>query len=203
MIPNKYPMEKHRKNSSNKPPLFWISLALLGVLLAASASAVGVSAHLENKDAFCASCHSQPESTFYQRSLDQMPVDMASNHHGSQVRCIDCHSGPGVTGRLSAISLGAGDLMAYVTHTDQQPAPLTQPIPDSNCLKCHADVPNTQDFNRHFHAFLSRWQAMDQKAAACVDCHSAHTTDGDKKLGFLQEQRTVLVCQACHRVAGD
>jgi predicted CXXCH cytochrome family protein len=185
-------MKKHLKKYVHKSRLFLISAALLGVVLVTSVSALAVSAQLENKDTFCASCHSQPESTFFQRSTTQVPVDMASNHHGSQVRCIDCHSGQGVQGRLAAISLGAIDLVAFLTHTDTQPAPLTHPIPDG-----------TQDFNRHFHAFLSRWQAIDQNAATCVDCHSAHTTNGDPTLDFLEQQQTIKVCENCHSKIGD
>ena len=36
-------------------------------------------AHIENNDAFCASCHTQPESQYYQRALAP-PVDLASAH---------------------------------------------------------------------------------------------------------------------------
>lgn len=159
-------------------------------------------AHTEERDSFCASCHSQPETTYFERSQAVTATDLASFHRAKSTRCIDCHSGPSVIGRISAMGLGATDLFAFITGTAQQPAPLKVPITDGNCLKCHADTAQTRDFNRHFHAFLSKWQAIDKSAATCVDCHSAHTTDGLANITFLQEQRTIAVCQRCHQAAG-
>ena len=47
-------------------------------------------AHTEENDAFCASCHTQPESTFYQRA-QAAAVDLASSHHAKNtpVKCIE------------------------------------------------------------------------------------------------------------------
>jgi predicted CXXCH cytochrome family protein len=191
---------KHKPNPIARVPRFvWFGF---GMVILLTVGTLLTAAHMEENDGFCASCHSQPESTYFQRTQAAKPVDLASSHFDHAVKCIDCHSGPGVVGRLGAMRVGTGDLVAFVTHTDKQPAPLTVPIGDANCLKCHADVPNTRDFNRHFHAFLSRWQAIDKNAATCVDCHSAHTTDGSTSLGFLQQVRTEQVCQRCHAVAG-
>src|SRR5574341_2130323 len=120
----------------------WLILGLLAVGGGIFFSA----AHMEENDAFCASCHTQPESTYFNRSQAAQAVDVASFHHGQSVRCIDCHSGSGLVGRMGGMLVGAGDLLAFVTHTAQQPAPLTVPIRDENCLKCHADTPRTRQF---------------------------------------------------------
>jgi predicted CXXCH cytochrome family protein len=166
---------------------------------------MAVGASMEEKDSFCASCHTQPESTFYQRSLNAASasatmVDLASAHTTKATKCIDCHSGGGITGRMEAFFVGGGDLIHFVTHTDIQPAPLLYPIQDGNCLKCHGATEATQDFNRHFHAFLPRWQAVDPNAARCVDCHTAHNTDGDPGIAFLNQDHTTAVCTRCHQV---
>ena len=179
-----------------------IPLLVLGGLLLLGSGFLFGAAQMENRDSFCASCHSEPETTYVDRTQAAAPVDLASQHHVKAARCIDCHSGPCVTGRIGAEMQGATDLVAWVTKTARQPAVLTNPIHDQNCIKCHADVPNTTDFQRHFHAFLSRWQAMDSQAATCVDCHTAHTTDGQASLTFLNEQRAVAVCQRCHAALG-
>ena len=176
-------------------------MAGCGALLAVIVSVFLTAAHLEENDAFCAACHSEPERTYVARTQAEQ-VDLASAHHGEGVRCIDCHSGPGLTGRISAMQLGASDLLKFVTKTATQPAPLLQPIRDAHCLKCHADVPQARDFNQHFHAFLARWQKAAAGAATCVSCHTAHTTDGEVAIKFLQQQRTVQVCQDCHATAG-
>lgn len=176
-------------------------MAGLVVTLMLATGVFFTAAHLEENDAFCASCHSEPETTYFQRTQTDR-VDLASAHHAESVRCIDCHSGPGVTGRASAILLGATDLAKFVTGQAQQPAPLLQPIPDANCIKCHSDVALARSFNEHFHTFLSQWQAMDSAADTCVSCHSAHTTDGSVAIGFLEQERTLNVCQHCHSAAG-
>jgi hypothetical protein len=179
-----------------------IIASALAALFVLALSSIVYADHLENHDAFCASCHSQPETTYYQRSLQAAQVDLASFHRTKDTRCIDCHSGEGLIGRLGAMQVGADDLIRWVTHTARQPAPLTVPIGDGNCLKCHTDVPNTQDFNLHFHAFLLRWQAVDPNAGGCVSCHSAHTLDGDPAVQFLNQNRTIQVCEACHAALG-
>lgn len=176
--------------------------ALLVVGLVMAGSGFGFAASREAHDPFCASCHTQPESTYFDRSTHP-PVDLASAHTKESTRCIDCHSGQGLTGRLQAELLGAHNALAYLTRTAIQPAPLTRPIADASCLKCHADITGRQDFNNHFHNFLPRWQAVDPGAATCVSCHSGHTTDGRADLAYLNEGRTRAVCDACHRVAGE
>ena len=192
------------RRSTPRPTLKgrWPIWAALAGVICLAAGGYFTTAHIEENDGFCASCHSQPESTFFQRT--QAPaVDLASKHQAAwATRCIDCHSGPGVTGRLAAMTLGARDLAAFVTRTDQQPAVQTVPVTDATCLKCHADVPATQNFQRHFHAFLARWQAVDSQAATCVSCHGGHSTDGDPSLAFLQQAHTQQVCQSCHQAAG-
>lgn len=195
-------MPRRKRSRKSFPKLSIPVFALVGVLFLLSFGTYETAARMEERDAFCASCHTEPESTYYQNSLAAEPVDLAAWHHGQEVRCIDCHAGIGLPGRLGAMRIGAGDLAAYLTHTDQQPAPLTNPIGDSHCLKCHQDVTQTQDFNRHFHVFLAQWQQLDPQAGTCVDCHSAHTADGDPTLGFLQQNRTEQVCQACHGFRG-
>lgn len=175
---------------------------IAGVLLLGGVGSMVVGASLEEKDSFCASCHTQPESTYYLRSIEGAMVDLASAHKTKAVKCIDCHSGGGLTGRFEAFYVGGGDLIHWVTHTAIQPAPLLYPISDGNCIKCHGATENTQDFNRHFHAFLPRWQAVDKNAAHCVDCHSSHSTDGDPSITFLNKAHTTAICTRCHQIVG-
>jgi len=195
---------KTKKNAPVTRRAWWlIPVALLGAFFVLTGGGFLAAKTLEERDSFCASCHSEPEATYYQRSLAAQPSDLASYHRGKSTRCIDCHAGPGLSGRLAAMRLGAGDLLAFALHTAVQPAPLTQPIDDPHCLKCHADAVETRDMNRHFHAFLSQWQARDPKAATCVDCHQAHPTNGDPKLQFLNRQHTQDICQRCHSALGE
>ena len=157
----------------------------------------------ENHNGFCASCHTEGEQTFYDRSIKGAAVDLASLHDTKgQARCIDCHTGPGIIGRYGGLMAGSTDLISYFSGHYPQPAALEEPYPDANCLKCHANITQKQDFNNHFHVFLSRWQAIDKNAATCVSCHLSHDIKGDSKIGFLNEQTTVAVCQKCHSTVG-
>ena len=156
----------------------------------------------ENHNSFCASCHTQDEEKFYQQSL-VAPVDLASFHESKGVsRCIDCHTGPTIIGRYGGLMAGATDLISYFSGHYPQPAALEEPYPDANCLKCHADIAQKQEFNNHFHVFLSRWQSVDKNAATCVSCHASHDSTGDVKISYLNEKATVAICQQCHAVAG-
>jgi hypothetical protein len=179
-------------------PALWLlifPLALGGI--------VGFSAmQFENRDSDCASCHTQPESVYFQRESANSTSDLASFHADKNTRCIDCHSGGGSFGRASAMMLGTKDLMAFISKHYTQPAPLTRAISDGNCLKCHGDLPQRQNFNNHFHIFLSKWQSLDPQAATCVDCHQSHSTNGDASIAFINKGATIPVCDSCHKFAG-
>lgn len=157
----------------------------------------------ENHNSFCASCHTEGEQTFFDRSVATTAVDLASVHDiKGQARCIDCHTGPGIVGRYGGLMAGATDLISFFSGHYPQPAALEEPYPDANCLKCHASLTQKQDFNNHFHVFLSKWQAIDKNAATCVSCHLSHDTKGDVTIGFLNKETTVAVCQKCHSAVG-
>jgi nitrate/TMAO reductase-like tetraheme cytochrome c subunit len=196
-----------------------VGIVALGIILAASGFTFAASQ--ETHDPFCASCHTQPETTFFQRSTAAQAVDLASFHTAQQTRCIDCHSGAGVLGRMRAELLGARNAAAWYTHTDVQPAKLTVPIRDANCLKCHQEVTQRgytpkqtvtiiggrrggeEAGSNHWHEFLARWQAVTANAGTCTSCHPGHTTDGTAQTGFENAQTTRNVCNACHQMIGE
>lgn len=158
----------------------------------------------ENHNSFCASCHTEGEFTFYNRSVASAPMDLASLHDiKGQARCIDCHTGPGIIGRYGGLMAGATDLVSYFSGHYPQPAALEEPYPDANCMKCHESLRAKKDFNNHFHFFLFQWQAMDPvNAAHCVDCHASHDTTNDAGVMFINQAKTVRVCDKCHSTVG-
>ena len=212
---------KQSQNAPKKLPILraLILVLLIGIVLAAGGFAFAASQ--ETHDAFCASCHSEPESTFYQRLSGAQPVDLASFHKPPQGRCIDCHSGQGLFGRMSAELMGARNALKWYTGTAVQPAAQTYPITDQSCLKCHQDVTQRgftrkeqlpvpgrggfeggepEERNNHWHELLSRWQSAYPTAGTCVSCHSGHLTDGTAQTGFLNGNTVQAVCEACHQV---
>lgn len=202
-----------------RSPLLAVLLGLfvLGVVFAVGGFAFAASQ--ETNDSFCASCHTQPESTFVQRSTILPPTDLASFHTPQSTRCIDCHSGPGLTGRVQAELLGARNAATWYSGTSVQPAKLIFPIQDGNCLKCHQAVTQAgfvpketattpgvgggrgeEGRNNHWHQLLSRWQAASSSAGTCTSCHPGHSTGATAQSGFQAAQATTNVCDACHRV---
>lgn len=195
-----------------------IGVVVLGLLMAGGGFAFA--ATQEQNDSFCSSCHTQPESTFYQRSQAAQPVDLASYHTTQDSKCIDCHSGVGVTGRVQAELMGARNALAWYTGTAVQPAVLTTPISDANCLKCHQDVtsrgyqPKAQiavqgvrsgrggeeGGSNHWHELMARWQNTSATAGSCTSCHTGHATGGTAQNGFMNSQAVQATCDACHQV---
>jgi Doubled CXXCH motif (Paired_CXXCH_1) len=214
------PRKKPRKNQKPKSfPILKVLVALFAVGVVLAVGGFAFAANQESHDPFCASCHTQPESTFLTRSQAAAAVDLASYHTSQKVLCINCHSRPGLIGRLQAELLGARNAVKFFTHTAVQPAVLVYPIGDANCLKCHAAVtqrgytPQTQmtapgfgggEGGRgnlgHWHQNLARWQAVDPAAANCVTCHPGHDATGDPNNGSLNAANVEQVCNACHRV---
>lgn len=197
-----------------------IGLAIVGVF--AVVGGFAFAANQESHDPFCGSCHTQPETSYLERSTSAQPVDLASYHTFQNTKCIDCHSGKGVIGRIKAELEGAGNAFKYITQTAVQPAVLNHPIGDQNCLKCHQNVTSdsyspTQQISipggfegeedearvGHWHVFLSRWQFLNRSAGRCVSCHSGHSTSVNVQNGFLNDQNVEDICQACHQVMGE
>ena len=215
-------MTQSQPGKAKKPfPVIKVLVGLVAVGILVAAGSFAVTATLETHDSFCASCHTQPESTFLARSTAASAVDLASYHTTQKTECINCHSGPGLSGRLAAEFQGAQNALKFITHTDVQPAVLVNAISDANCLKCHATVVNRgyvkqtqmtapsgfggegggrEGGNGHWHQNLAKWQAADPNAATCVTCHPAHDTTGVQTNGSLNPATVQPVCDACHKV---
>jgi nitrate/TMAO reductase-like tetraheme cytochrome c subunit len=213
------------KQSSPRRKAFGISAVLIGIVAIGIFLAIGgfsFAASQEEHDPFCASCHTEPETTYVARSTTAPPVDLASFHATEGTRCIDCHSGAGLGGRMQAELLGARNAVAWYTHTAAQPAHQDFPIADDNCLKCHQEVTQrgyvpeqTVTFidqrrlgdeeagPNHWHEELARWQATTSNAGTCTSCHLGHSTEGSAASGYQDPATTESVCDACHQVMGD
>ncbi len=175
------------------------ALILLGVIVPIGAM------QFENRDPFCASCHTEGETTFFQRAASGTPNDLASFHaQRASTRCIECHSGPGLAGRYVTLTYGASDLVSYYSGHYPQPAVQERPIGDEACLNCHLNVQASNDAKDHFHALLARWQVLDPaNAAHCVDCHLSHDATGDPNSAFLNQGMISPACQKCHQFSAE
>ncbi|UCC64228.1 MAG: hypothetical protein JSV36_04000 [Anaerolineae bacterium] len=144
------------------------ALALLGMLvLLVIGSAVGESVAEEN-DAFCATCHLNPERTYVDRartvagaygsarqadltgddlwqSSRDAARDLASSHRAAALNCVACHRGDNRLGdRVTALALGARNTFLYLTgQFDPDHSGIAQPgLVEASCLRCHVDQPH-------------------------------------------------------------
>lgn len=198
----------------------WRRLACLAIglglgLIALAAAGIGTAVHLENQDTFCASCHTEPETTYVQRAQASEPVDLAAAHasYESATRCIDCHSGPGLKGRAGALYQGAQDVLAFISGAYHQPTIMENPLGDAPCLKCHVqpsrdnpvsldDNPQVIASNSHYHwvEYTHAWlEAVPNPQGTCSTCHPAHNDQTKAVLGFRDMQATNAACDACHQ----
>jgi len=206
-------MNKKRLISLNRKQFVLLALAAVVVFSLATAGGFAFAASQEENDSFCASCHTQPESTYFLRSLEIAAADLASAHHPKNARCIDCHSGAGVLGRVTAEMMGAQNALKWYTGTAVQPAPLVYPLGDNNCVKCHDQVMTEKHDNAsrtvsfgpkgHYHSYLAQWKDADKNSAACTACHAGHAVGGTAANAWVQPASVQKVCKACHDLLGS
>lgn len=194
-------------------------ILLVSVGIAALATGTTVATELEKDDTFCASCHTEPETTYVARStfaLGAAALDLASYHHANtesiitptvpNMRCVDCHQGEGIVGRGIVLSLAAYDALKHFTGTSKQPATIVFTIQNEACLKCHdtevrqfADQP-TKPFilDNHYHY---KYFQPGAPSMQCVACHPAHL-EASHTNKFQLRRVTIPVCEDCHRFEG-
>lgn len=182
------------------------------ILILVSIGTIALAVHLENQDESCAACHTEPETTYFERTQANQPVDLASAHahYEPAVRCIDCHSGYGTGGRVMALYQGMEDLLLYASGRYQDPAITTSPLGDAPCLKCHAqpsqadggllpDNPQVIQSTAHYHwlEYTSAWlEAEPNPHGVCGTCHLSHAEAPELVEDFATAQVT---CDNCHR----
>ena len=182
-------------------------LVLIGLVVLALGGIAATSAGLalEGNDAFCIACHTEPEITYYQRSVAAQtapPVDLASAHaqYDEPLNCIACHSGVTLQERLDTLyKLGARDTIKWLTGRYNRPGKTQYPLPNNRCDRCHLDVLADTGFENHFHSDL-----LDPEAPPirCVACHLSHDDTGDPRKNFIREAVVFGSCNECHSVMG-
>lgn len=177
----------------------FIAISGAGVL---AVGGIGVALTLENQDPFCASCHTQPETDYYQRSTQNNPPDLAAYHTKKDTHCIDCHSASGLLGRSSGLAQGSHDLANFIRGSYHAPAITTKPLGDDSCVKCHAKIyertPGSgKAGSNHYHFYLLEWKQAEPDAAQCVSCHTPHTI-ASESLKFMNQGKVGQLCEDCH-----
>ena len=180
--------------------LFIIAIILAPII---AIGGLAFSLNLETQDGFCASCHTEPESTFYASSVDRSgdPANLASSHaqKDPSVHCIDCHGGLDPLPRARTfVSIAMVDTLRFYSGHYSQPAKLTSPIPDQNCLHCHRSAVQAPGFDNHFHNMLSDPAAPQ---IACTDCHPGHQ-EASASEKYITRRVVYPHCNDCHTKMG-
>ncbi|RME42028.1 MAG: hypothetical protein D6791_18770 [Chloroflexi bacterium] len=178
-----------------------VVVSLIAAAVVAGVAVAGGGVYLETRDSFCAACHTQPETMYYERSIDAEKggIDLAAFHHlKADTRCIDCHGGVGLQDRLETLVVAAGDTVQFATGRYMQPARMTQPLSNPNCRQCHDETVRREGFENHFHNLMDDPEAPD---IFCVACHVSHQ-EGDERAFFIREIDVFPSCNRCHGVMG-
>jgi hypothetical protein len=181
--------------------LRWVGV--VGFALVASLYTVGI--RLESNDSFCASCHVEPEATYFKQSFQSaQPVSLAAFHAGKNTRCIDCHSRKWLAGRLWAQWGGLQNLLAYQSGNYRTPSVTTRPVGDGGCSKCHSDITWVSERPGHYHSpwLRQRWRLADGPVNTCEVCHPSHTVVATESDRFMEIDRIEIQCDACHDETG-
>jgi predicted CXXCH cytochrome family protein len=191
-----------------RPRLAILALAVLGACLGAAGWAV--TDHLEQDDDFCNACHVSADLPLHaeiRRDFDARPPASLAGRHAAvrltdrgdrALRCIDCHGGQGLAGRVRVKALAAKDALAYAIGRFEEPKQMRWPLRDGDCLVCHASFEAAGDDawpSSRFHALSVHNVEL---GVACVECHSAHEAGGDPRAFFLHATSVRAQCARCH-----
>jgi hypothetical protein len=196
-------------------PLF-AGILFLALIFFGSVGFVVASA-LEEHDSFCTSCHTVPETTYYNRAylaLDNPTLavnDLATAHyHLAQdgkkepFACINCHRGDSSLGhRISTIALAGRDTITYVTGNENPQIEKTNIreswLPNAACVSCHTPLLMTvSGLNNHFHTLLPQAGEAQKKGGKLI----AEGVIKGNDAALAQWSHTVsdvnLTCTSCH-----
>jgi nitrate/TMAO reductase-like tetraheme cytochrome c subunit len=165
---------------------------------------------LEQRNDFCNACHLEPGAPLHiriRRDFDAAPpATLAAAHGAARVegradaafRCIDCHGGVGLAGRLRVKTLAARDAFWYVTGHFEEPDAMRWPLRDADCRRCHAHFDESQAEAWQSPRFHQLGVHNVKLGVACVECHQSHVAGGNPDAYFLDAAHVRSRCARCH-----
>jgi predicted CXXCH cytochrome family protein len=202
-----------------------IVIALLGVVVVLGLGGAIGGTILEERDDFCITCHTKPESTYYDRTRQalkdataaadlqnlikqRVAIDLAGQHYivTGTMSCIACHGGTRNVGdRIESLALGAKDSVVYfLGRADQTIEKATTGDPaliDRACVACHIAQLVTITFDNHFHVKLPQtWNLLQSGVQPIVPADTPNAlTNARTKPELLETSLTCLSCHQAHR----
>ena len=186
-------------------------LAVLALVGSVAAPLVWVfTDRLEQDNDFCNACHLEPDDPVHldvRRDFDApVAASLAGAHGAARVegredgafRCIDCHGGESLAGRLRVKVLAAKDGFWYAVGRFEEPTGMRWPLWDEDCAKCHPRFAEEE-----FHAWRTpRFHQLAvhnaEPLVSCVECHLTHESGGNPDANFLHATSVRLQCARCH-----
>lgn len=213
-------MSSNPKTPTRRWPLY-LGAVVLAFIVIGGLSFVVVSA-LEERDSFCTSCHTTPETTYFNRAYialdnpaDPIP-DLATAHYvqastesdtdaGTPFKCITCHRGDAsLSHRVSTLALAARDTVIWASG-QANPALAKSHLreswlPNAACLTCHTDLLLTLNgIDNHFHTNLPQAaQAFRNGGKLTISPKFTGDTETLLKHG-LDTVNVDLLCTSCHQ----
>ncbi len=201
----------------------FIAVAIVVVVLGLSGSIGG--SLLEERDDFCTSCHTKPESTYYDRTRQALKdaagatdlqnlikqniaIDLASQHYviSSTMTCIACHGGVrNLNDRVESLALGVKDSVVHFlgrgNPTIEKATTGDPSLIERACIACHIQQLVTIKFENHFHVKLPQtWQLLQSGVQPIVPEDTPNAlTNARTKPELLPTTVTCLSCHQAHR----
>jgi hypothetical protein len=189
-----------------------VRIALAAALLLAAAPAGFVASdRLEQRNEFCSSCHLEPGVPLHREIRSDfdaaVPASLAAAHaragveaSGSQreFRCIDCHGGTSLVGRLRVKAVAARDAFWYVMGRFEEPRRMRAPLWDEDCAKCHPRFDESEPEEWESPRFHQLAVHNTELGVACVECHRSHEQGGDPEAWFVSAAHVRTQCARCH-----
>lgn len=194
--------------------VFWIT-----AIVAVASAPLGwwATDRLEERDAFCTSCHlpsglplhTDNAADFRARPAVSLAVAHAAAGNDARedgaFRCIDCHGGTGLGGRTRVKLLSLRDGLIYLTGRFEEPHGMTWPLQDADCRRCHTEFASASAASENwgtpdFHALAVHNREL---GVDCVSCHLAHEHGGLADRNFLHPQPVRTQCAGCHPEFGE
>jgi nitrate/TMAO reductase-like tetraheme cytochrome c subunit len=191
-------------------PLLLIALLTLGILIGGTSYV----AAREREDVFCTSCHTTPETAYFQRGQaaigGAVAIDLSSFHYqqirgkGGTIYCIDCHLGDqSLQAQASKWPMTARHAVVWlagrnITNTES----LTLRVPhltNDSCVACHRDTLLTVGAANHHHHHLPVAYELWKAGATLVMPPDTRDAQALMARG-LTRYNTTVECTSCHLV---
>lgn len=162
--------------------------------------------------------HEQPEfcwevchvmEPYYRTYMEPGENHLMATHLETHVECLDCHTGPGVSGQTELVTTSLRHMKEYWITGNYDPDDLGQlpwTYPSRNCLQCHDDplpedavdveAAGAPDAPAYHEATFAE-AAVGAETQDCYTCHSPHRKD-TRGFVFPPGAETLTDCQDCH-----